>query len=389
MLNVALFGPPGAGKGTQSQYLIEKYNLTYISTGDILRKEIADRTKLGMQAKNIIEQGGLVDDELIVQILERKLMSLPNSNGVLFDGFPRTVVQAYILEGLLLKLNTSLTCMLSLEVPREELIARLLNRGKMSGRSDDNIDVIENRLHEYDEKTVPVAKFYQDIGKYIPINGVGKIEDIFVKLNDEIQNTLEKKWLNVVIQGYPGAGKDTQAKKLSKQYNLVYISTGEMLRDEIARNTEIGKIVKPYMDKGDFVPDEIPIRLIERKINENPDSKGFIFKGFPKNLVQAYILDGLLERFESSVSCMIRLEVSALEAMKRLYARNKTPQGRSYDADSEVIIRRLEEFETKTYYVADYYKKMDKFYSINGMGDEKEIADKLSILVKTAFKNVR
>ena len=389
MLNIALFGPPGAGKGTQSQYLIDKYNLTYISTGDILRKEIADRTKLGMKAKNIIEKGGLVDDELIVLILERKLMTMPNKNGVLFDGFPRTVVQAYILEGLLLKLKTSLTCMLSLEVHDKELIGRLLERGKRSGRADDTLDVINNRLQEYKEKTIPVSDFYKEIGKYTPINGVGEIEDIAETLDSEIRRTLESKWLNVVIQGYPGAGKDTQARKLSKDFNLVYISTGEMLRNEIANNTEIGKQAKPYMDKGEFVPDEIPIRLIERKIHENPDSKGFIFKGFPRNLVQAYILDGLLERFESSVTCMIRLDVTALEAMKRLNARNKTHNKRSYDSSSDVIIRRLEEYETKTYHVAEYYRKMDKFYSVNGKNDKNDIADKLSVLVKTAFKNVR
>lgn len=192
MLNIAIFGPPGAGKGTQSQYLIEKYNLTYISTGDILRQEMADKTDLGLKAKNIIEQGGLVDNELIVLILERKLRSLPNQNGVLFDGFPRTVLQAYILEGLLLKLKTSLTCMLSLEVPNEELIKRLLERGKTSGRADDTLEVIENRLREYDEKTTPVADFYKEIGKYIPINGVGKIEDIFEKLAIEIQKAIDK-----------------------------------------------------------------------------------------------------------------------------------------------------------------------------------------------------
>ncbi|MBC8147587.1 MAG: adenylate kinase, partial [Bacteroidetes bacterium] len=179
-------------KGTQSQYLIEKYNLTYISTGDILRQEMADKTDLGLKAKNIIEQGGLVDNELIVLILERKLRSLPNQNGVLFDGFPRTVLQAYILEGLLLKLKTSLTCMLSLEVPNEELIKRLLERGKTSGRADDTLEVIENRLREYDEKTTPVADFYKEIGKYIPINGVGKIEDIFEKLAIEIQKAIDK-----------------------------------------------------------------------------------------------------------------------------------------------------------------------------------------------------
>lgn len=167
MLNIALFGPPGAGKGTQSKYLIEKYNLTYIATGDILRQEIAEGTPLGMEAKDIIDKGGLASDEIIVQIIENRILMNPDANGILFDGFPRTVVQAYILEGLLLKMNTSLMCMLSLEVPREELIRRMLERGKTSGRADDKAEVINFRLQEYENKTIPVANFYNKKRNFI------------------------------------------------------------------------------------------------------------------------------------------------------------------------------------------------------------------------------
>jgi adenylate kinase len=145
MLNIALFGPPGAGKGTQSKLLIEKYKLTYISTGDILRQEIAENSEYGREAEKIISKGGLVSDELIVKILEKKIKMNTEGNGILFDGFPRTFVQAYILEGLLLKMNASLTAIISLEVPEQELINRLLERGRTSGRSDDNMAVIKTR----------------------------------------------------------------------------------------------------------------------------------------------------------------------------------------------------------------------------------------------------
>src|SRR5574339_565271 len=138
MLNIALFGPPGAGKGTQSALLIEKYNLFYISTGDLLRKEMAGKTKLGLEAQSIIASGGLVSDEIIVQIIEKTITDNPGANGFLFDGFPR----AYILEGLMLKLNTSLNCLISLTVPEEQCVQRLLHRGLASGRSDDNEAVI-------------------------------------------------------------------------------------------------------------------------------------------------------------------------------------------------------------------------------------------------------
>lgn len=162
MLNIALFGPPGAGKGTQSEFLIEEYNLFYISTGDLLRKEIANKTSLGMQARDIIASGGLVSDEIIVQIIEKTITENPDADGFLFDGFPRTYIQAYILSGLMIKLNTTLSCLISLKLPEEESVARLLKRGETSGRSDDNEQVIRNRLREYYEKTLPVLRFYKE-----------------------------------------------------------------------------------------------------------------------------------------------------------------------------------------------------------------------------------
>jgi len=157
VINIALFGPPGAGKGTQSAFLIEKYDLFYISTGDILRKELAEETRLGLEAKSIIAAGKLVSDEIIVQILEKTIKENSQSGGFLFDGFPRTTIQAYILEGLMTKLNTSLNCLISIEVPEDESVARLVNRGLTSGRSDDNELIIRNRLKEYEEKTLRCA----------------------------------------------------------------------------------------------------------------------------------------------------------------------------------------------------------------------------------------
>ncbi|HPG73483.1 MAG TPA: adenylate kinase, partial [Bacteroidales bacterium] len=188
MLNIALFGPPGAGKGTQARLLAEKYKLTYISTGDILRKEIADKTKLGLEAKSVIEKGGLVDDEIIVQIIEASIEMNPDSNGILFDGFPRTYAQAYILEGLLLKMNTKLNCLLSLEVPREILLQRMLKRYESEKRSDDTLEVIEKRLHEYDEKTIPVIDFYREQAKYFPVSGIGSVDEV----NNVLIETIEK-----------------------------------------------------------------------------------------------------------------------------------------------------------------------------------------------------
>jgi adenylate kinase len=188
MLNIALFGPPGSGKGTQSKKLIEKYNLAYISTGDLLRAEIAEGSELGKRVKSVMDAGELVSDELIVQILEKKIKSLSGADGILFDGFPRNLVQAYILTGLLAKLNTELTAMLSLEVPEEELMKRMLKRAEIEGRSDDNPETIKNRFKQYEEKTKPVAEFYKDMNKFYPVNGMGSIEEIFNRLTEVIDS---------------------------------------------------------------------------------------------------------------------------------------------------------------------------------------------------------
>lgn len=389
MLNIALFGPPGAGKGTQSKLLVKKYNLTYISTGDILRQEIAENSALGLQAKSIIEKGGLVSDEIIVQIIENKISKNLDTNGILFDGFPRTVVQAYILEGLLLKLGTSLTCMLSLEVPREMLLIRMLERGKLEGRSDDTREVIENRFREYDAKTIPVAEFYKEKEKYFPINGVGTVDEVFERLTKAIDVTLQKVWFNVVISGPPGAGKGTQAKYLAERFNLYYISTGSMLRKEIDKNTEIGKRAKPFLEKGEIVPDDIAIPLIEREIKAHQDVNGFILKGFPRTIVQAYILDGLLRRLNSSVSYAIDIQVPTLELIKRLSSRSKTESARSYDTTTELIVNRLEEHENKTAPVSDFYKKQGKYGLVDGKGTEQEVFERLATEVEYAYRNIR
>lgn len=389
MLNIALFGPPGAGKGTQAQKLVRKYNLTYISTGEILRREIANNTSIGKCVKSIIERGELADDEIIVQIIEKNIQMHPNSNGILFDGFPRTYAQAYILEGLLLKMNTKLSCLISLDVPRKELVNRMINRSKIENRSDDNIDVIENRLKEYDEKTLPVIDFFKEQGKFYEVCGLGDVESVFGKVTDIIEQVLAKTLLNVVFFGPPGAGKGTQAKKIAKKFNLEYVSTGEMIRKEIADQTEIGNIAKPYLENGDVVPDDIAIRLIERKLKNSKDIKGFIFKGFPSTLVQAYILSGLLKRLDSSVSIIIELQTTTLQSIKRLSARAKTERARTYDMNTDIIIHRLEVFEKRTKKVIDFYSQQNKVQSFDGNTDENELNKKLCEVIENAFKEIR
>ena len=187
MINLILFGPPGSGKGTQSQKLIDKYGLKHLSTGDLLRSEIASQTPLGMEAKNFIDKGQLVPDEVVIGMISTALETNPDVAGFLFDGFPRTDAQAEALDKLLQLKKTAIDVMLALDVSEEELIKRLLNRGQSSGRSDDTDEVvIRSRIQEYENKTKPVADYYAAFDKVVHIKGEGTVDQIFDALCAEI-----------------------------------------------------------------------------------------------------------------------------------------------------------------------------------------------------------
>jgi adenylate kinase len=190
MLNIVLFGPPGAGKGTQSQKLIEKYQLVHLSTGDLLRGEINAGTTLGLRAKELMDKGILVPDEVVVGMIENKIKENSSAKGFIFDGFPRTVAQAQALDQMLTLNQTSITCMIALEVEDEELYKRVLLRGQTSGRPDDqNETLVRKRIAEYNEKTLPVADYYKGQNKYLSVYGIGEVEEIFSTICSKIDST--------------------------------------------------------------------------------------------------------------------------------------------------------------------------------------------------------
>ncbi len=190
MLNIVIFGAPGSGKGTQSDKLIDHYKLFHISTGDVLRDNIGRGTDLGKIAKGYIDQGQLVPDELIINILAQVLDENKDkaSEGVIFDGFPRTIPQAEALEQLLADRGTRIDAVVGLEVPEDELIKRILLRGQQSGRSDDNEDTARKRLETYHKQTSPLKAYYEQQGKYHAINGLGSIDGIFGLIKDALDN---------------------------------------------------------------------------------------------------------------------------------------------------------------------------------------------------------
>ena len=191
MFNIILFGPPGSGKGTQSEKLIATYGLKHLSTGDLLRSEIANQTALGQEAKSIMDRGQLVPDEVVVGMISSALDTNPQAKGFLFDGFPRTVAQSVALDKLLKLKNTEIGVVLALEVSEEELVHRLLNRGLTSGRSDDNNElVIRARINEYRSKTFVVAEYYSQFNKVVKVRGEGTVDEIFDALSKEINKRL-------------------------------------------------------------------------------------------------------------------------------------------------------------------------------------------------------
>ncbi len=180
MLNLILFGPPGSGKGTQSEKLVAEYGLVHLSTGNLLREEIANKTPLGLEAKNFMDKGQLVPDEVVIGMIDSSIEHHKDAVGFLFDGFPRTVAQAQALDKLLELKKTNISLFLALEVSEEELVARLLNRGKTSGRSDDtNEEVIRKRFSVYNQETTPVSEHYKKLKRFHHIKGEGSVDEIF------------------------------------------------------------------------------------------------------------------------------------------------------------------------------------------------------------------
>jgi adenylate kinase len=355
----------------------------------MLRHEMKSRTKIGNEVRSTVAAGGLVPDEIIVQIIEKAIIENPHASGFLFDGFPRTFVQAYILDGLMIKLNTSLNCLINIAIPEDLSVARLLKRAESSGRSDDNEEVIRNRLREYHEKTLPVLQFYREKGQQYDIDGTRPVEAVRNDIVGILEKELEKNHFNLVLFGYPGSGRSSQGIALAEKFGLEYISTARMIRGEINNHTEIGMRIHDIYEAGELVPDETVVRLIEKKLSNPDGARGFIFKGIPRTLVQSYILDGMLRKHASGISKIINLDVPVLEVVRRLDARSRTDLSMPYDASTGHIVKRLQEHETRTIPVINKYRQHREVLNVDGTGTFEQVFGRLSEVVETGMYTTR
>ncbi len=192
-MNLILFGPPGSGKGTQASMLVDKYNLVHISTGDLFRYEMGNNTPLGVKAKSFMAKGELVPDEITIGMLENKVVAHPEAKGFIFDGFPRTIAQSAALINFLATQKSAIDALISLKVDKEEIVNRILERGKTSGRPDDNDrDIIENRIQVYENETRPVYDYFAERGLSHEINGIGSLDEVFGRITNILESKVEE-----------------------------------------------------------------------------------------------------------------------------------------------------------------------------------------------------
>ncbi len=330
MLNIVLFGPPGAGKGTQAKKLLETYNLVHLSTGDLLRSEIAAGTALGKQAKSIMDRGELVSDEIVIGMIDNKLNENPYSKGFIFDGFPRTTAQAKALDELLEKKHTNIRMMIALEVDNVELTRRLLVRGHESGRADDqNEDIIKNRIQEYNNKTAPLKNYYSNQGKFHSVYGIGSIEQIFELLCATIDNKTKAKI--VEPDGIPTIADVSMEKEIFAQAIVagekgnVYKAPVVEEKKKVTKPVEVAKpkAVAPVAAKKEVTPTKksAPVKTVvtkAKKVAPKKVVKKAVKKVAPKKAVKKIVKKAAPKKVAKKIVKKVAKKVVAKKAAKKV-----------------------------------------------------------------------
>jgi adenylate kinase len=463
-MNIALIGPSGVGKGTQADKLVAKFNLVHLVTGELFREKLENRRAIGLLAKKYMARGELAPDELVDAMVEEWLWDAPPDKDILFDGFPRTRYQARFLDDLFSQMNRRLEAVIYLEAPDEVIIERLLGRlicqrcqssyhlkyhppavagicdrcgGALYQRPDDILPIIRVRLRAFHRVTESLLHYYRDTDRLILVDGSGEVDQVSQALIEAVEAVQRqeakmasredvaemqllkrrapftepapgvRQGLNLVLIGGPGSGKGTQAEYFKHELKLQHISTGDLFRENIKNNTELGRLAKTYIDRGELVPDEVTEAMVEERLARPNTEAGFVLDGFPRTLPQAEALTEILNHLQRRLDGVLYIKVSDAEIIKRLSGRlickecqcsfhtsfnpfkrcpyNKCQGEYLYQRDDdnpETVKNRLRTFHSQTLPLLNYFQDAGLLIEINGEGEVEEVKDRVKAVVK-------
>lgn len=419
-MNIALLGPTGSGKGTLIHSVVDRFGLHPIALGDVLRQKANYGTALGLLTREFVQNGELVPDEYVDAMVEECFRHLPVGNGTILDGFPRTAGQARFLDDLLADLGQKLDLAIYLNLPEHVILERVARRQPQ--RHDDEPHILRHRLHVFRRMVGPVLKHYYDTGRLVLLHADAPAHEVQLSLAQVMEGVASGKHpnfsehdfnfleqilkprfeppttpdpaLNLVLLGGPGSGKGTQAEHVCKTFQLPHVSTGDLFRDNIKRQTELGRLAKGYMDRGELVPDDVTERMVSARLAQPDAGHGFVLDGFPRTVSQAEALDEILHAINRKVTGVIHLEVSDDEIVKRLSGRRicrqcqapfhllfKKPRregvcnhcgGVLYQRDddkAETILVRLKNYHRQTEPLIAYYRSAGVLTEVKGEGE--------------------
>ncbi len=465
-MNLSLIGPSGCGKGTQMTMLHEDYDFVTISTGDLFRENLHHKTALGLLARRYMERGELVPDEIVDAMVEEKLQRASTTQGMVFDGFPRTVYQAQFLDQLFAELGQKLDAVIYLKVADAQILKRLPGRwtcrqcqtpyhihfnpppkdriclhcgGAITQRIDDSEEMALARLRVFQREANPLFEYYQKTHRLYIIDGEAEAADVQAEivrlwpaierqealaatvadlmaiqkqplLPEFIPSEQFQRSLEIVIIGGPGSGKGTQAERLSQQLELPHIATGDLFRENLKNQTDLGKMAKLYMDSGELVPDNITQAMIKRRLGHLDTIPGFILDGFPRTLAQTLALEDMLRELGRQLKGVISINVTDDEIIARLAGRlicrqcqspyhtlyNPPRQslicdkchGQLYQRDDDnpaTIRNRLKTFHQQTEPAIAYFRKQGLLTELDGNGNVNSVA----VAMGTALNHIK
>ena len=419
-MNIALLGPTGSGKGTLIQELVGKLQLHPINLGEVLRQKANQGTALGLLTREFVQNGELVPDEFVDAMVEEVFRHLPQGTHTILDGFPRTVSQARFLDDLLADLGQKLDLVILLHVPDAVIFERVARR--QPARQDDEPHILRHRLHVFRRMVGPVLQHFHASGRLLVLPTDAPIHEILAKLETIVLGLIQGRppgpiedvgpvlegilsakpqspvdpdpALNLVLLGGPGSGKGTQAEAICKTFHLPHISTGDLFRENIKKQTDLGRLAKSYIDRGELVPDDVTERMVAARLDLPDAAHGFVLDGFPRTVSQAEALDEILHSRNRQVTGVVHLRVSDDEIIRRLSGRRicrqcqapfhllfKKPRregicnhcgGPLYQRDddkAETIQIRLKNYHRQTEPLISHYRSTGILSEVHGEGD--------------------